>query len=290
MGIGPFKDYEGLIDPLARAEKLRELDVWFRVAHILETDLIQIPCTFNTEGVTGDPDVAARDLRQLADLGAAQNPPFRFAYENLCFGSYNDTWEKAWELVKKVDRDNFGLCLDTFNIAGREWADPAASTGMVENGNELFRESLRKMVQTIDVQKVFYVQVVDAERLSSPLDESHPFHLDGQKPRMSWSRNCRLFMFEEDRAGYMPVLDVLKAICDEKTGLGYKGWISAELFNRTLTEEGEHVPREHAERCMRSWKRIVATMGWGDITAINNDKAGSSHPMVSDEAEIMARL
>jgi 4-hydroxyphenylpyruvate dioxygenase len=190
IAVGPFTDYEGRLDPSARATKLKELDLWFRVANTLGTRLIQIPCTFMVEGVAGDPAVAASDLRRLADIGATQTPPFRFAYENLCWGTYNDTWEKAWGIIKVVDGDNFGMCLDTFNIAGREWADPASPSGMVDNADQLLAESLRIMVQEVDVQKVFYVQAVDAERLERPLDTLHELQVDGQKPRMGWSRNC----------------------------------------------------------------------------------------------------
>lgn len=294
MGIGPFNNYEGRIDPVARAEKLKELELWFQVGNILGTDLIQIPCTFMIEGVTGDPVIVARDLRQIADIGAAQNPPFRFAFENLCWGTYNDTWEKAWGIVKAVDRDNFGLCLDTFNIAGREWADPASPTGTVQNADQVLKVSMEKMVREIDVKKVFYVQVVDAERLSRPLDTTHPYHIDGQKPRMSWSRNCRLFLCEEDRGGYLPVLDVLKAICDEKTGLGYKGWISAEQFNRSLTEDRNDVPQEHAERWMSSWRKTVTAMGWEHLIEqeqkVTGPRAEISSETASEETDIMARL
>lgn len=166
---------------------------------MLGTDIIQIPCTFQTEGVTGDMDVILRDLREIADIGARQSPPIRFAYENLCFGTFNDTWEKAWAVVKGVDRDNSGLCLDTLNFAGRGWVNPASSNGTIENADVVFRESLVGLVREVDVKKVFYVQVVDAEMLSTPLDESHPFFVKGQKARMSWSRNARLFMCEEER-------------------------------------------------------------------------------------------
>lgn len=295
MGIGPFKDYEGRLDPVARAEKLVELNLWFEVAKILGTDLIQIPCTFLTHGVTGDRDIIARDLREIADIGARQDPPFRFAYENLCWGTYNDTWEKAWGVVNAVDRANFGMCLDTFNIAGREWADPASPSGKVESADEVFKASMRKMVEEIDVRKVFYVQVVDAERLVRPLDRTHPFRVEGQKPRMSWSRNARLFMCEEERGGYLPVMDVLKAICDEEAGLGYKGWISAELFNRSLTGKEGSVPMEHATRCMDSWWRLAKAMGWehnADARA-NETTVGPGESSVSkrrEEMEVLARL
>jgi len=217
-------------------------------------------------------------------MGEKHEPAMRFAYENLCFGTWVDTWETAWEVVKGVDRDNFGLCLDTFNIAAREYGDPTSASCKVSDAEAVFEESLKRMVKEIDPRKVFYVQVVDAERMESPLVKGHDFWVEEQRPRMSWSRNARLFMFEEERGGYLPVLEVLKAICN---GLGYTGWISAELFSRSLTKEGENVPTQHAERCMRSWQRIVEAMGWNDCV--------SSREVVDDEDkaevnEIFARL
>ncbi|CZR64093.1 probable 3-dehydroshikimate dehydratase QA-4 [Phialocephala subalpina] len=298
IGIGPFNNCEGLLCPILKAQKRQELELWFQIARILGTDLIQIPCTFLPESdtrITGDLEAVANDLREIADLGASQNPPFRFAYENLCWGTYNDTWEKAWAVVEKVDRKNFGLCLDTFNIAGREFADPSSPSGTVENSEAVFKASMEKMVKTIDVEKVFYIQVVDAERLSAPMNRNHEFWVEGQKPRMSWSRNCRLFLCEEGRGGYLPVFDVLKAICDprEAGGMGYKGWVSMELFNRSLVEEREEVPMEHAERAMESWRGIVRTMGWEGVTE-RYERREVQVPRrvenVTERVEISARL
>jgi len=72
---------------------------------------------------------------------------------------------------------------------------------------------------------------------------------------MSWSRNCRLFYGEEDRGAYLPVYAVLQAILVD---LGYRGYISAELFNRSLAKPGAQVPRDHARRAAISWDKIVA--------------------------------
>ncbi|RDW77206.1 putative 3-dehydroshikimate dehydratase QA-4 [Coleophoma cylindrospora] len=289
MGIGPFNGYEGILDPTVRAKKLVELQLWFQMAKIVGTDIIQVPCTLMTEGVTGEQAHLVRDFREIAELGLKQEPVIRFAYENLCFGTFNDTWEKAYSLVAAVDYPNFGMCLDTFNITGREWADPASPTGCVPNADAVFAASLQKMVKTIDPKKVFYVQIVDAERLAKPLDETHEFHVDGQKPRMSWSRNCRLFLCEEDRGGYLPVLDCLKAICD---GIGYEGWISIELFNRTLVETGEHVPLQHAERGVKSWEKLVPIMGWEN--RLEEQRTSTARPAVAPverkEVENLARL
>jgi 4-hydroxyphenylpyruvate dioxygenase len=96
---------------------------------------------------------------------------------------------------------------------------------------------------------------------------------------------------EEERGGYLPVLDVLKAICDEKEGLGYKGWISMELFNRSLLVEGSEVPTEHAERAMRSWGKIVKAMGWEKmVPPFPSRKTVIPRGVDLEQVEISARL
>ncbi|EAT81806.2 hypothetical protein SNOG_10412 [Parastagonospora nodorum SN15] len=244
-GIEIFK-HEKLID---------KIHVWFRIVKELKTATIQIPANFlPIDQLTGDMNVIVGDLRKLADLGLREEPQVRFAYENLCWSTHIDTWDKAWEVVKQVDRPNFGLCLDTFNIAGRVWADPTTVDGKTANADSDFKESIRQMVQQVDLKKVFYIQVVDAERMTSPLVEGHPFYTSGQPPRMSWSRNARAFAYEEDRGAYLPVEDIARAIIHD---MGYEGFISMELFSRTMSEEGEHVPTEHARRGMASWAKLV---------------------------------
>jgi 4-hydroxyphenylpyruvate dioxygenase len=165
-----------------------------------------------------------------------------------------DTWEAAWEVVRRVDRANFGICLDTFNIAGRVWADPSRPDGKVEgDADARLSESLDALVRTVDVSKVFYIQLVDAERLEAPLDQDHPYFGEGQPARMSWSRNARCFMGEEERGAYLPVWEVANAIVHK---LGYRGFVSMELFSRTMTDPDPSVPRQHAQRGMASWKKI----------------------------------
>ena len=112
---------------------------------------------------------------------------------------------------------------------------------------------------------------------------------------MSWSRNARLFICEEERGGYLPVIDVLKALCDEKDGLGYKGWISMEYFSRSLNAEGSEVPMEHAGRAMESWRRLVKAMGWQDKVEpipVRRVAERVANPIVKplEGADISARL
>lgn len=252
--LQPFLFYEGLKDREQHDKLIEKMKLWLMIAKNLGTDTIQIPANFlPAEQLTDDLDVHSADLRQLADMGAAENPPIRFAYENLCWSTYVDTWEKTWDMVKRVDRPNFGLCLDTFNIAGRIWADPASSTGKTSTADVDFKASMDRLIEEVDVTKVFFIQVVDAERMETPLVSGHPFHVDGQPARMSWSRNARTFMYEEDRGAYLPVEEVAKAIIQK---IGYKGYVSMELFSRTMAEEGQHVPDEHATRGIAAWKKL----------------------------------
>jgi 4-hydroxyphenylpyruvate dioxygenase len=252
IGLQPFMLYEGLLDRKEHNQRIEKLKLWFKIAKVLGTDVIQIPGNFlGKDKITGDLDVSVKDLKEVADMGLKETPVIKFAYENLCWSTFFDTWDKAWELVERVDRQNFGMCLDTFNIAGRVYADPAAPDGKTPNADADMKKSLEELVKRVDVKKVFYIQVVDAEKMRNPLVEGHAFYAKDQPARMSWSRNARLFAFEE--GGYLPVLDVTKAIIQ---GLGYKGWVSMELFSRTMNESGDEVPKDHARRARVAWKKL----------------------------------
>lgn len=253
--LQPFLHYEGLVDREEHERRLEKLELWVELARVLETDLIQMPANFlSPEFVADDIDLIVADLRKAADFGLAQSPPIRFAYESLCWSTRVDTWEACWDVVKRVDRPNFGMCLDTFNIAGRIYADPTSRTGRLPGAEQAVRESIRRLVAEVDVSKVFYVQVVDAERLQDPLVKGHPFYNPDQPARMSWSRNCRLFYGERDHGAYLPVKDIALALF---LGLGYEGWVSLELFNRRMADGGAEVPEELARRGAVSWSKLM---------------------------------
>ncbi|KAK6371458.1 hypothetical protein LTS17_008708 [Exophiala oligosperma] len=254
IGLQPFLFYEGLVDREEHAAKIEKLKTWFKIVKALGTDIIQIPSNFQQGGISGDMDLIVQDMRELADLGIKEDIPVRFAYENLAWGTYVDTWETLWEVILRVDRPNFGCCLDTFNIAGRVWADPASPSGKTSNADEDLKASLEKIVKTVSLDKVFYVQVVDAERMDPPLTQDHPFHVDGQPSRMSWSRNARLFLYEEDKGGYLPVVEVARVLLKE---LGFEGWVSMELFSRTMSDPDPSVPYTHAQRGIKAWQKFA---------------------------------
>ncbi|KAH7166420.1 xylose isomerase-like protein [Dactylonectria macrodidyma] len=255
IGLQPFLFYEGLIDRDQHSRLIEKVKLWFKIAKSLGTNTIQIPANFlPADQLTGDMEVLVGDMLELADLGLKEEPPIRFAYESLCWSTHIDTWEKSWEVAKRVNRPNFGLCLDTFNIAGRVWADPTSPTGKTPNADADLEESLKRLVREVPLEKVFYIQVVDAEKMDSPLIKGHPFHVDGNPPRMNWSRNARAFIYESDRGAYLPAEDIARVLIEK---MGYKGFVSMELFSRTMSEEGGNVPFEHAQRGIKAWKKFV---------------------------------
>jgi 4-hydroxyphenylpyruvate dioxygenase len=259
LGLQPFLFYEGLVDRKEHAAMIEKLRLWFEIVKVLGTDVIQIPTQFRTDqGVTGDREVIVADMVEVAELGLKQEPPVKFAYENLAWGTFLDTWEGVWEVVRRVDRWNFGLCLDTFNIVGRVWADPEREDGKVEQDPEQrLADSLKRLVKEVEVKKVWYVQVVGAERLRRPLVEGHEWHVRGQPARMSWSRKARLFYGEAEMGQYLPVELAARAMLDPHDGLGFEGWVSMELFSRTMNDTAETVPESHARRGAEAWTKLV---------------------------------
>lgn len=262
LNLQPFRFYEGLVDREQRERILNEVvPLWIDILHILGADTILVPSNFlpadpetGLARTTGDLGVIIDDLRELADRGAQHKPPIKFAYEALAWGTHVNTWEKSWEIVQAVDRPNLGLAIDTFNIAGSTYADPTTEDGRVSyTAENALRESLHRMATTLDLSKLFIVQIADAERLRQPLRPNHPFYVDGQPSRMSWSRNCRLFLCEHERGGYLPVISIIKVILN----LGWTGFLAYEIFSRTLADSDPRTPTLHAERAERSWQRLL---------------------------------
>ncbi|KAH9939481.1 xylose isomerase-like protein [Amylocystis lapponica] len=123
--VHPFSEFEGYRDVEKRAEGFERAAAWFKVLKALDCEMLQVGSTDDPD-TSADYDLIARDLRQLADEAAKQQPPIRIAYEMWAWGSHVNTWEHTWEVCKRVDRPNFGLCLDTFQICGSRNVTPDA--------------------------------------------------------------------------------------------------------------------------------------------------------------------
>ncbi|KIW14467.1 hypothetical protein PV08_07251 [Exophiala spinifera] len=255
--LQPFWFYEGLLDKAERLAKIKKLELWMKLAAILGARIIQIPTNWLARGTTGDVEVIVQDMIEMSGLGLKQDPVIYFAYEGVAWGTHLDTWQGTWEIVKRVDRSNFGLCLDTFHIAGRVWGDPTAPSGINEDADRVLDDSLEEMVRSLDVDKIFYVQPGDAERLDRPLVPGHTLYTEDQKPRMTWSRNARLFAFEQDRGGYLPVQKIMETLV---VRMGYRGLISAEMFSRHLFDPRPEVPAEFASRGAQSYRNMIEAL------------------------------
>lgn len=253
LALQPFRHYEGLRDPAKHALRLDELRHWVQLCKILGDDLfILIPSSFlDPSEITGERDRLVADLAHAADVAY----PVRVAYEALAWGTYINTWEDCWDIVVRANRPNLGICLDTFNIAARLWADPTSSSGRLPaHADDDLERSMAQLVREIPPQRVFMVQLADGEKVHPQT----PFlHASSLPKLLAWSRNARLFPCEEERGGYLPIQQVTEACLD---GLGYTGWVSMEVFSRTTQEDNPSVPYEHAARAKRSWEGVLQWM------------------------------
>jgi 4-hydroxyphenylpyruvate dioxygenase len=107
--LQPFKNYDGLLSETRHKEKIAKLHNWFRIAKALGTNIIQIPSMFHQdlEVATGDLQKLASDLKEVADLGAKQDPPVKFAYETMAWGAHVDLWQTAWKVTQLVSLTSF---------------------------------------------------------------------------------------------------------------------------------------------------------------------------------------
>lgn len=273
LTLQPMRDVEGWTLPSDREAAFNRVRSRFPILRALGTDLMII-CSNNQHApaTTGDYDIIANDLRQLADeaiqyvqsvsssssssssatataSAASFERPLRIAYEGLSWGAHVDKWSQAWDIVQRVNRPNVGICFDSFNTLGREFADPCSPSGIQEPEMET-RKALEKSfqaIQSIPSEKIFFMQVGDARKMPQPLKPS-PNQEESRPARMIWSRGNRLFPGEMDQGAFMPVTEFVKAVT---VGAGYKGPWSIEVFNSSLNDEAATVPDEHARRAFQ---------------------------------------
>ncbi|BGP36163.1 hypothetical protein JCM10450v2_000061 [Rhodotorula kratochvilovae] len=271
--LQPLMNYDGILDEKEHAERRDEAVFRMELCDILDCDMMQMPASFRRDdGVTGDEDKIVADLRELADLGAARPRPIRIAYESLAWSTFFPRWQDTLRIVRAVDRPNFGLVLDAFHIGGFEFADPASPTGERPDAAARLSGSLAELVATVPREKVYYLQLADAVRLSPPLlplgmstaearaqgREVSALQVDGQDPRMSWSRTSRLFPGETDRGGYLPVWECARAFLQN----GWEGYVSFELFNSAMSDPDPRIPQEHAQRANAGWEAFRREIGF----------------------------
>lgn len=192
------------------------------------------------------------DLARLGDMLGQHN--FRLAYENWCWSSHAPYWKDVLDIVQAVDKPNVGLCLDTFQTAGGEWADPTTESGLIEDEDkdtleEKFRASLDELSKTVPKEKIFFLQISDAYKPTQPL--SRELDESGTAPRGVWSHDYRPLPLN---GGYLPVIEVTKAVL--KTG--YRGWFSYEIFDAGPDGKGKDYEMEpFAKDAMECQKKLL---------------------------------
>lgn len=181
----PFRDFDSVSEDLLAAN-LRRAEAKFRLMARLGMDTILVCSNVATASIDSD-DLRTEQLGRLADLAGEHG--VKVAYEALAWGKYVSDYEHAHRLVEAVDHPNLGTCLDSFHILSRDW-DTAP-------------------IEAFNPDKIFFVQVADAPKLSMDV--------------LSWSRHYRVFPGEGqfELAKFMG--HVVRA--------GYAGPVSLEIFN-----------------------------------------------------------
>lgn len=181
----PFRDFDSVSEDLLAAN-LRRAEAKFKLMARLGMDTILVCSNVATASIDSD-DLRVEQLGQLAAL--AGDHGVKVAYEALAWGKYVNDYEHAHKLVEAADHPNLGTCLDSFHILSRNW-DTAP-------------------IEAFNPEKIFFVQVADAPKLSMDV--------------LSWSRHYRVFPGEGqfELAKFMG--HVVRA--------GYSGPVSLEIFN-----------------------------------------------------------
>lgn len=199
---------------------------------------------------TNRADIVA-DLRELAQMLAEYN--FRVAFENWCWSTHGRSWKNVWEIVRDVDRPNVGLCLDTFQTAGSEFADPTKSSGLIEDVSseklrERFQASMDELATSIPPDKIYLLQISDAYKVSPPLEDKI---IGDLRPRGRWSHDYRPMPYD---GGYLPIEDVTRAVL--KTG--FRGWFSMEIFDAGPDGKGKKYELDDfASKAMDNMLRLL---------------------------------
>lgn len=281
--LQPFANFEGW-DARAQPEERRaafdRARGWLWLMDAAGTDMLQVGATDTPahklvgggrpEDEDKDKDkaalaAAADDLAALADLLRHHNPRYRLAYENWCWATHAPAWRDAWDLVRRADRPNIGLCLDTFQSAGGEWGDPTTASGLVassegegegaENAEAAvtknWRASLRALTQTVPADKIYFLQISDAYRVDPPL-APHPEPNDdsGLRPRGRWSHDYRPLPYD---GGYLPIADFTRAVLET----GFRGWFSVEVFDGQFDNKYGDNLGKFADKARDSTRKLI---------------------------------
>jgi hypothetical protein len=166
------------------------------------------------------------------------------------------------EIVKLANRPNIGLCLDTFQTFGSEYADPRTDSGLIETqgitSHQLehnFKASLQKLTKEVDPAAIYVMQISDAYIPPAPLQDDEDGEEGGLRARGKWSHYLRPYPFNGG-AFSSQVVEMVKAVLG--TGCREGTWFSVEVFDGGERGEGKSVSMEEFCRgAMESYRRLL---------------------------------
>lgn len=254
IALVPFENFEGAKTPLQ--DRLAVAALWIEIARVLRATYIQVPAQYNPDCI-GDECMIVSELQKLADLASAATPVISIAYEPMSWSIHYSTWESSLRLAELVNRPNFGICLDTFHVITKLWANPFEPSGQYPNGPQDLAESLCRAVTQLPMDKVSYVQLSDGERFDPPFSKAHPWYVEGEAPEFTWSKHGRPFPLETEYGGYLPVHEAVQTwLVDKK----FTGWVSFESFDRRM-RDASFKPEAGAARARNSWNKLQMLQG-----------------------------
>lgn len=251
--LSSFDNYEGSPN-IPLAVRLAKAHRWVLIARILRSEIIQIPANDDIASLAASADQCVEELRMLADLGKATNDEemaITWAYEPMAWSARDDTWQAALHTIRRVARSNFKLCLDTYHILAKLWADCTRPDGKIPHGQQALEASLCDLPRMVRPCEIGFVQLSDAERMEPPVSIAE---LNGIGKHYShyWCTWGRLFPFEGRYGAYLPMREACNALLRE---VGWYGWVSQEIFHRSM-KNAVPIPAEWAERGMESWEGV----------------------------------
>ncbi|KAL1891314.1 hypothetical protein Sste5346_007774 [Sporothrix stenoceras] len=255
VALNPFGAYDGLKDAAAINARLGEAELWFDLCAILRVDIFQITSALyplDPASFSPDVEILAANMRRLGLMAQARG--VKIGYEAPAWGFHLDTWQQIDAVVRKVDLPStVQHCLDTYHIATRVAGDPLNAEQPVHlEGMAALQASLQEMKASLRPENIAYFQLSDATA-ADPNQPNYPRRDLDAPPFMIQSRNCRCFPGE----GVLPVMEVAKTVFD----LGYRGWVTMEVFNLDHWDTRSTVPDEWAQRGMASWRKVEEYCG-----------------------------
>lgn len=189
----PLRDFEGQPDAM-RPHRLAVAREHLRQMQLVGADLLLV-CSATSPLTINDPDRAAEDLRTLSTLATPLG--IRICYEALSWGRHVNRWEQSWDIVRRCDRSNVGIILDSFHMDVR---------------GDMTGASIARLGE-VPVEKIFLVQLADYffEYSSATADI------------IELARHQRLFPGE----GLHDVRDLVQQLAS----MGYAGHYTFEVFN-----------------------------------------------------------